>query len=98
MEQTEDQDGDLRIRLESEQSLKPPNVVEGFVHDGEADNGIDEIRICVNMAEYPEQQRRAVPDREQTDVKNDILQLIQKEDHTHQEQQMVVAGNHMLRS
>ena len=37
-----------------------------------------------------------MPDREQADVGDDVLQPVEKEDHADQEQQVVVAGHHVL--
>src|SRR3989304_4456229 len=42
------------------------------------------------------QQGQAVPQREQADVQQHVLQTIEEEDHPHQKQQMVVARHHVL--
>jgi hypothetical protein len=34
VKETEDQNGELGIRLESEQALKPAHIVEGFIYNG----------------------------------------------------------------
>jgi hypothetical protein len=50
----------------------------------------------MNAAENTEQQRRAVSDRKQADVQKYVPQPVEKEDDADQEQQMVVAGDHVL--
>src|SRR5579862_432397 len=42
------------------------------------------------------EQRSAVPDREQADVENDVLQLVEEENDTDEEGQMVVPGDHVF--
>ena len=44
----------------------------------------------------PAEQRDAVAEREQADVQHDVLQPVEEEDHADQEQQVVVAGHHVL--
>ena len=50
----------------------------------------------MDAAEHAAQQRHAVPDREQADVQEDVLQPVEEEDDADQEQQVVVAGHHVL--
>ena len=50
----------------------------------------------MDAAQNARQQRRAVPDGEQADVENDVLQPIEKENHADQEREMIVAGHHVL--
>ena len=52
--------------------------------------------VGVDAAEHAGQQRDAVAEREQADVEDDVLQPVEKEDHADQEQQVVVAGDHVL--
>ena len=47
-------------------------------------------------AEAPEQQRYAVADCEQRDIERDILEAIEEKDDARQEQQVVVARDHVL--
>ena len=49
---------------------------------------------CVE--EDAEQQRGRVPDGEQADIEADVLQPVEEEDDAEQEQQVVVAGDHVL--
>ncbi len=82
--------------LTPEEPPEAVHVLEGLVDDRKADDRVDEEGIRVNAAEHAEQQRRAVPDREQADVQEHVLQPVEKEDHADEEQQMVVAGDHVL--
>jgi hypothetical protein len=50
----------------------------------------------VDATENTGQQRRAVADGEQRDVQGHVLQAIQKEDDAGEEQQVVVACDHVL--
>jgi hypothetical protein len=43
-------------------------------------------------------QRRAVADREQADVEEDVLQAVEKENHADEKQQVVVARHHVFRA
>ncbi len=97
MEQTEDQNGNLRVGFETEEALKSAHVVECFVDHGEANDGVDEIRVRVNIAEHSGEQGDAVADREQADVQYDVLEFVEEEDHAHEEGQMIVSGHHVLR-
>src|SRR5690606_42036177 len=75
VKQPETHDGGFRARLETE-ATKPAEILERLVDDRQADDGVDQVRIDVQTAEDSEQQRRAVPDREQRDVERDVLQAV----------------------
>ena len=52
----------------------------------------------MQTGEHAEQQRGAVPDGEQRHVQRDFFQSIQEEDDAGEKQQMIVAGDHVLRA
>ena len=96
MEQAEDEHGRARVGLEAEESLEAVHVLERLVDDGEADDGVDEIRVGAHASEHADEQREAVAHGEETHVGDDVLQPVQKEDDADEEEQMVVAGDHVL--
>src|SRR5262245_5152387 len=52
----------------------------------------------MNTTENAEQQRDAVADGEETDVQCNVLEPVEKENYPHEEENMIVAGDHMFRS
>ena len=62
--------------LKSEQRLKATQIVERFVRDRQADNGVNDERIDVDVVENARQQRDLVPDAEKRDVNGDVRQPI----------------------
>ena len=48
------------------------------------------------VREHADEQREAVPDREQADVEQDVLEPVEEEDDADQEQQVIVSGHHVL--
>src|SRR5207248_3629711 len=65
VEETEDQDGELRVRLEAEEPAEAVHVLERLVDDREADDRVDQVRIRAHAAKYAGEQRDAVAKREQ---------------------------------
>jgi hypothetical protein len=98
VEQPEQQHRDLRVRLDAEETSEAVHVVERFVDNREADDRVDDVGVGVDPAKDTQQQRRAVADREEADVQDDVLQAIQEEDHADQKEQVVVAGHHVFRA
>ncbi len=96
MEQAEDQRGHFGIGLVTEPALECAEVIEGFVHHRKADNGVDDVGADADLGQHAKQQRDRVAYGEQRDVKANILQAVEKEDHPEQKQQVVVAGHHVL--
>ena len=54
------------------------------------------MRVRVDAAEHAREQRDAVAEREQAHVEQDVLHAIEEEDDADQEEQVVVAGHHVL--
>src|SRR5690349_1436152 len=98
VKQAEDEHRDARVRLKAKEALEAIHVLERLVDDGEADDGVDEKRIGANAAEHSGEQRHAMADGEQTDVEEDVLESVEKEDDADEEEQMVVARHHVLRA
>src|SRR3546814_475592 len=96
MEEAEDQDGDLGVRLNPEQALEPAQVVHCLVDHRQTDDRVDQVRIDMDAAEHAVQQRQTVADSEQGHVDAHVAHPVQEEHHPEQEQQMVVAGHHVL--
>ena len=84
------------IRLDPKPALERAEVVERFVDHREADDGVDEVGRDVHAVEHPEDHRRGVPDGEERDVERDVLRAVEEEDHAGEEQEVVVAGHHVL--
>ena len=63
----------LRVRLEAER-VETAEVLERLVDHRQADHRVHQIGVDVPSAEHAEQQRAAVPDREQCDVQRDVLE------------------------
>jgi hypothetical protein len=57
-----------------------PEIIERLVDDRQTDDGIDEIRTDVPVQINPKQHRRRMFDSEQTYVKADIFEAIEKKD------------------
>lgn len=96
MEKTENEHGCAGIRLEPEPSGVGAKVIKGLVHHGKADNGIDQIGTDLGTAEHAVKQGSAMPNGKQRDLKAYILHAVQKENNAKQEQQMIVACDHMF--
>ena len=96
MEQAEDQHRQARIGLKAEIAPEPVHVLERLVHQRETDDRVDEVWIGAHSSEHARQQRHAVPDGEQADVLNNVLQLVEEEDHAHEKEQVVVSGHHVF--
>src|ERR1700719_3289428 len=86
------------IWLKTEEALEAAHIVEGLIHDRQCDDGVDQVRIRAHVSENSQQQRSAVAQGEEADVLNDVLQAIEKKDHAHQEQDVVIPGDHMFRA
>src|SRR5438034_6867355 len=96
MEQAEDQHRQARIGLKAETAPEPVHVLERLVYHRETDDRVDEVWIGAHSSEHARQQRHAVPDGEQADVLNNVLQLVEEEDHAHEKEQVVVSGHHVF--
>ena len=96
MEETEDQHRRLGIGRYAEPGLEPVQIIDRLVDDRQADDRVDDVGVGANVEDDAEQQRGAVADREQRHIGTDVLQPIEEEDDPGQEQQMVVAGDHVL--
>src|SRR3546814_16135436 len=79
-----------------EPALIGAEIVERLVDDRQPDGRVDDISIRADAGEHTEQHRRRMADREKRHIKADVLHPVEEEDHTEEEEQMVVAGDHML--
>ena len=84
------------LGLEAEPALEGAEVVERLVDDRQADDRVDQVGADADAGQHAEQQRDRVADREQRHIDADVLQPVEEEDHAEQEQQVVVAGHHVL--
>ena len=96
MEEAEDQDRRLRIGLDTEPALIGAEIVERFIDDREADDRVDEISADMGAHQHARNQRGAVPHREQRHIGRDVLHPVEEEDHPEEEEEVIVAGDHML--
>ena len=95
VEETEYEYGRLHVGLKAELT-ESVQVFERLVDDGKADDSVDEIGIGVDPAQHAQEQCRAVPHRKQRHVGGHVAQPVQEEDHPCKEQQVIVAGDHVL--
>ena len=98
VKEAEDENGGLRVGLKAKESLKASQVVKAFVDNREADDRVDQVRVDSNIEENSEHQSETVPEGEQRDVDQNVFRTIEKEDHTHQKEDMIVARDHVLGS
>ncbi|CCA90338.1 hypothetical protein PP1Y_Mpl3996 (plasmid) [Novosphingobium sp. PP1Y] len=98
MKQAEDEYRGTGIGRPAEHRAKAVEVVDCLVGDGQPDDGIDDVGIGANVEDRTDQQRRAVPDREQRDVSPDVLHPVEEKDDSGEEEQMVVTRDHVLRA
>lgn len=96
VEEAEHQRRRLSVRLNAEPALECAQVVQRLVNHRQADDRVDDIGVRAYPGQHPEQHRCRVSDREQRDVDGDVLHPVKEEDHAEQEQQMVVARDHVL--
>ena len=82
--------------MEAEPSLKCTDVIERFVNHRQPDDGVNEVAIDADIEVHTEQHRRRVPDGEQGHVQGDVFHPVQEENHTEQEQDVVVSRRHVL--
>src|SRR6185312_9390912 len=60
VEQAEDQDSDLCIRLEAQKAPEAVHIVKSLVDDQKTDNRVDHVRIGVDVPQNSREQRDAV--------------------------------------
>ncbi len=96
MEEPEDQHGALGIGLEAKPALIGTQVIQRLVHNRQTDDGIDDVAVDADIEVHPQQHGCGMPQREQAHIDGDVLHTVEKEDHTQQEQEMIVAGDHVL--
>ena len=84
-----------RVRRDAE-GPETAHVLECLVDDRQPDDGVDEMGAGMNAAERAAEQRETVPDGEQADVEQDVLEAVEEEDHADEEQQVIVARHHVL--
>ena len=77
---------------------EPVEIVERLVTDGQGNHGIHEVVVRLDVQQRGEDQCEAMADREGRDKLHHIPQPRQKEHHAKQEEQMIVARQHVSRA
>src|SRR3546814_7292203 len=98
MEEAEDQDGDLGVRLNPELALEPAQVVHCLVDHRQTDDRVDQVRIDVDAAEHAVQQRQPVADSEQGHVDAPDAHPVQEEDHPERTEEHTYELQSLLRN
>ena len=81
-----------------EDTLKPAEVLETLVHDADSNDSVDEVGVCADASQCCAQECDAVAQGKGGDEPHDVSKTSQKEDHPKQEQQVIVAGQHVGRA
>jgi hypothetical protein len=76
--------------------LEAAVVVEALVDHRQRDHRIDQPVVPGDAHERGQDQRDAVTHRERRDELGDVAEFREEEDHPEEEQQVVVAGDHVL--
>src|SRR5215211_1544064 len=96
MDQAKPEDHRQSVRwLDSDTSPKTVKVVKALVDHRYGDHGIDEVVVRLNTKERRPEQRNAVANRERGDEFYDVPEPRQEEHHAKQEEQVVVARQHV---
>ena len=74
MRKAKSRNGPFWIDPKGAPTVKPSNIVIGLIDDGQADNGIDEIFIRMEPAEYAAEQGEAVAKCEQADIDQNVFE------------------------
>src|SRR5215211_6268599 len=82
-------------RLDSDTFPKTVKVVEALVDHRYGDHGIDQVVVRLDTEERRPEQRNAVANRERGDEFYDVPEPRQEEHHAKQEEQVVVARQHV---
>lgn len=98
MEETEDQGGELCVRLVAAPALECAEIIKCLVDDRQADDHIDQVGADVPTKIDAEQHRGGVADRKQVDIDADVFQPVEKEDNPEKKQKVIVSGHHMFRA
>ena len=96
MKKAEDQRRRFGIGLKAEPPPEGAQVVEGFVDDGEPDDGIDQVGVNASFGEHAKEQGGRVADRKKCDVDGDVFEAVEEEDDAEEEKQVVVTGDHVF--
>ena len=96
MEEPENQRGGLGVGLEAKPTLIGTDVVQCLVDDGQTDNRINDVTIDAHVEVNPQQHRGGMPQGKQAHVDRDVLHLVEEENDTQQEQQVVISGDHVF--
>ncbi len=82
--------------LKPEDRPKAAQVVERFVNYRQANYGIHQIGIKVNIRQYARQPGDAVAYGKHGYIERDVLKTVQEKDHAQNEQKVIVAGHHVF--
>lgn len=95
--QSENEDHRQQVRRRHVQELlKPAEILETLVDDGERNKRIDQVMIGGNTRDRRTDQHDGVSDRESRYELDDLDEIRQEKDDADQEQQVIVAGEHVL--
>jgi hypothetical protein len=98
VEQSKNERGDFRVRLVSEPAFEGSKIVERLIYNGKPDDRINQVRVDGNIEIHSGNERDNVSESKKRHVNRDVLQFVQKKDDPEQKKQMVVSGDHVLRS
>ena len=96
MAEAEDDGRRLGVGLEAEPALEGAQIVHRLVDDGEADDGVDQVAVDADVEVDAKQHRNRVAEREEAHIEPDVLEPVEEEDDAKQEQDVVIAGHHVL--
>ena len=95
--QSEDEDHRQQVRRRHVQELlKPAEILETLVNDGERNKRIDQVMIGGNARNRRADQHDGVSDRKRRYELDDLDEIRQEKNDAGQKQQVVVAGEHVL--
>src|SRR5829696_119438 len=96
MDQAKPEDHRQSVRwLDSDTFPKTVKVVKALVDHRYGDHGIDQVVVRLDTEERPPEQRNAVANRKRGDEFYDVSEPRQEEHHAEQEEQVVVARQHV---
>ena len=90
------QSGGFGVGLKAQPALKRSHVVERLVDHRQTYDGVDDVTVDADVEIDPQQHGCGMAKRKQADVNGDVLQLVQKEDHAKQEQDVIISRHHVF--
>jgi len=96
MKKSEDKDRCPRVWFNTEYPFEAIDIFKRFINDREANNGIDQVSIDLQICQYTQQQGNTVADGKQGHVFHNMLGTIEEENNADEKQQVIIACHHML--